>query len=169
MTKDFGCWEQKQTGWGKVAPVTDSAGPHTQFQADVQIQSVGAESTTFPPTKLRPSNCRHCGRSPCSMLQKTPEGSENVQHIHCALGSKPTNQNWLKRRQKTGFVPTQTPWGARRHLTWAYFTNMPSSYFCKNSNLDLKNFKGKQARLDHKGKIFWEHYKSFSCWELKKK
>lgn len=71
--------------------------------------------------------------------------------------------------KKPASCPLQTPWGARRHLTWAYFRNMPSSYFCKNSNLDLKNFKGKQARLDHKGKIFWEHYKSFSCWELKKK
>ena len=31
---------------------------------------------------------------------------------------------------------------------------MPSSYFCKNNNLDLKTLKGKQARLDYNGTIF---------------
>lgn len=32
---------------------------------------------------------------------------------------------------------------------------MPSSYFCKNNNLDVKNFKGKQERLDHNGTNFF--------------
>lgn len=38
---------------------------------------------------------------------------------------------------------------------------MPSSYFCKNNNLDLKNFKGKQAGLDHNETNILEQYKAF--------
>lgn len=38
---------------------------------------------------------------------------------------------------------------------------MPSSYFYKNNHLDLKNSKGKQARLDHNGTDILEQDKAF--------